>query len=427
MLSRKINLLMRLFFRYDCEVVLLLDKNQLVSIEKNAINILMSDLNNFRKATVLPSEKISSLEQLLQVYAKSGMQLNQKAVIALVNEQIDLIAQLGKEEVIRFWDQLEESKKNTKAEESFKQEITTEKKTLEPPIEEQKKEEHESFASFWQRKKKQQTIAKEDKEFINTKNKEADVKTEREHTKIDTIISIQSKAIREKKQDSIPSQLPQQQPLLNESRKSVQTNVDVSLPKQDFLDQGSLAIITMEALPLPMLACDTLGNELFLNKDWQFFHKQKKEILNKHALLEEAKALMVEKAKEGTLDAQTPLLIETFSAFNASEKKFIRYNVFLKAIRLEKKEGSEKTIGYLFYITPEINNKVAVQDTKEEPISYLGRTLPEILAEEEKKVLRWAFLQAGENQSNAAMLLGIPRQTYSYKFNKYFKKSNNLD
>lgn len=430
MVSRKINLLMRLFFRYNCQLVLVLEKQQLVLVEKNDINILMSDLTNFRNATKLPSKEIHSLEQLLQVYGQSGMLLNQKPVIALVNENIDLIAQLGKEEVIRLWDQLQELKK-TQQSERFKHESQTEEQNI--PIE-QNKTENESFASYWQRRKKEQTSDAQVKKShsrhqdsiqnIQRENIRKSSEKNKEESKEQTKETNQQENKKKKEEDdsTIVFQKPQQSRPLPKSVafSSPRPNIKTE-PPEKFLDQGRLAIITMEALPLPMLACDTLGNELFFNHDWDFFYRQKKEILNKHVLLEEAKAIMVKKAKEGSLNAQTPLWIEKFSAYNAVEKRFIGYDVFLKAIRLDTDEGQEKTIGYLFYILPQLNAKQEVHDTKDQQ-SYLGRTLPEIVAEEEKKALRWAYLQAGENQSNAAMLLGIPRQTYSYKFNKYFKK-----
>ena len=55
---------------------------------------------------------------------------------------------------------------------------------------------------------------------------------------------------------------------------------------------------------------------------------------------------------------------------------------------------------------------------------FLGRTLPDIVSQEEKRAILWALEQAGGNRSNAAMLLGIPRQTFSYKMQKYFKKDH---
>ena len=44
--------------------------------------------------------------------------------------------------------------------------------------------------------------------------------------------------------------------------------------------------------------------------------------------------------------------------------------------------------------------------------------MPEILAAEEARAMAWAMAEANDNQSDAALLLGIPRQTFNYRYRK---------
>ena len=74
--------------------------------------------------------------------------------------------------------------------------------------------------------------------------------------------------------------------------------------------------------------------------------------------------------------------------------------------------------GYLFWLEPAPLDNHQYPGTEKNAATYSGRTLPEILEDEERRALIWAMEQAGGNQSNAAMLLGIPRQTFSYKWKK---------
>ncbi len=55
---------------------------------------------------------------------------------------------------------------------------------------------------------------------------------------------------------------------------------------------------------------------------------------------------------------------------------------------------------------------------------FSGRTLPEILAAEEARAMAWAMREANENQSDAALLLGIPRQTFNYRYRKLMRMQN---
>lgn len=559
MLSEKVNLLMRLFFRLNCEELLILEADRLFSLSRTRVNRLMSDLTNLRNASSLPKEEVVSVDSLLQVYAASGMTRAGNGVIALINEEIQLIAQLGKDEVLRLWEQLQKTqtqkllqqkrqqeqqetlellanKINSEKEKNFENEANfqnTNDEQGKKKNEQNNEKKNETFREYLQRKQEpqekntqpadipvspssllspqelaslQEIIIdgdendehEESEEYAENANgflqnndfqktnEQNIIHTKKEKTQAlgsakknlhelmgeELIItsSSSSSSIPPKKQlqekaeklqteqelyqtqtneqftKQVIAENEKQNANLYKQNATQQKKEDFSIEKllgvaeqpprakqssvnQDNSLNGQLAIMTMEALPIPMLACDTRGEELFLNQDWQLFLKQKKDKLKTPILLEQAKKIMVRLAKANTLDSQNAMVVENFSAYSVAEKKFLPYNVFLKAIRMQISASEQKTIGYLFYIVRDAQEKENVSAVgKQEALaakdsaSYSGKTLPEIIKEKEKDVLLWAYHQAGENQSNAAMLLGIPRQTFSYKFNKYFQK-----
>lgn len=547
MLSEKVNLLMRLFFRLNCEELLILEADRLFSLSRTRVNRLMSDLTNLRNASSLPKEEVVSVDSLLQVYAASGMTRAGNGVIALINEEIQLIAQLGKDEVLRLWEQLQKTQTQKLLQQKRKQEQQETLELLANKINSEKEKnfeneadfqntndekKNETFREYLQRKQEPQEKntqpadipvspssllspqelaslqeiiidgdendeheeyaenAENANDFLQNNdfqktNEQNIIHTKKEKTQAlgsakknlhelmgeELIITSSSsfssspkKQLQEKseklqtEQELYQTQTNEQftKQVIAENEKqnanlykqnaTQQKKEDFSIEKllgvaeqpprakqssvnQDNSLNGQLAIMTMEALPIPMLACDTRGEELFLNQDWQLFLKQKKDKLKTPILLEQAKKIMVRLAKANTLDSENAMVVENFSAYSVAEKKFLPYNVFLKAIRMQISASEQKTIGYLFYIVRDAQEKENVSAVgKQEALaakdsaSYSGKTLPEIIKEKEKDVLLWAYHQAGENQSNAAMLLGIPRQTFSYKFNKYFQK-----
>ncbi|MDH5719520.1 MAG: hypothetical protein OEZ13_02755 [Spirochaetia bacterium] len=182
---------------------------------------------------------------------------------------------------------------------------------------------------------------------------------------------------------------------------------------------SNLLINAVETLPLPMLALDTSGVELFFNKEWETNRKGVFK-LRTLELIKNAKNIIGEMAIKSELKLSEILKIDTLE-----KNKTVFMRCIQKAGILENE--NVKAIGYLFWIEEskdaafeekkQIKPFIKENDKKE---SYLGRTLPEILAEKERKALKWAYDEAGGNLSNAAMLLGIPRQTFSYRYKKLF-------
>ena len=60
----------------------------------------------------------------------------------------------------------------------------------------------------------------------------------------------------------------------------------------------------------------------------------------------------------------------------------------------------------------------ALYAASEGSAEFSGKTLPDILAAEEARAMAWAMAEANGNQSDAALLLGIPRQTFNYRYRK---------
>lgn len=185
------------------------------------------------------------------------------------------------------------------------------------------------------------------------------------------------------------------------------------------IEIGRLAIATIEALTIPMLALSRSGETLFFNHDWKESHLENRTALNHNDLMTTAKELMAEAALDGTLDIDNP--IEITGRLKGR---------VIKVRPVRKQPGSHDTAGYLFWIEDEISvreHRVESADTVYRKYAvdgsrYKNRTLPDLLEEEEKKIILWAMKQTDNNQSDAAMLVGIPRQTFSYKYRKYFKK-----
>lgn len=187
------------------------------------------------------------------------------------------------------------------------------------------------------------------------------------------------------------------------------------------LHQEEISVLALEALPIPLLAVDTSGNVLFYNQDWRATVK-----LDVSLVMKTARSVMADRAFSGDIGVDS-----IFDLDGLAENVLIK----MKAMTVTSKDnvGRERAMGYLFWVeegesfgASEAESKRSERvaafdefDTKR----FQGRTFHEIMIEEEKRVLAWAMDETGDNQSNAAMLLGLPRQTFSYRYKKLFKNS----
>ncbi|MCS6984650.1 MAG: hypothetical protein NZM25_05955 [Leptospiraceae bacterium] len=168
---------------------------------------------------------------------------------------------------------------------------------------------------------------------------------------------------------------------------------------------GKLAVWALETLPYPILAVDFQGKELFHNKEWEALQLKNVSPVAPGDVYEAAKKVISRRAVEGRLEAGDVMEIPNFLA---------KHRIFFRAMR-----ARSRVLGYLFWVLPEKEEPYIGREIQEKQEDFLGKTLPEILAEVEKKALLWAYEQADGNKSNAAMLLGIPRQTYGYRLKRY--------
>ena len=113
---------------------------------------------------------------------------------------------------------------------------------------------------------------------------------------------------------------------------------------------------------------------------------------------------------------------EAFKEDTVSPNMIFYLDNILKEQKLKMRliRNKNKTIGYLFWDS-ESGFESASKSSKGS-VSYEGKTLNDILAEEEKNILKWAMDKAEGHISNAAKMIGVPRQTFGYKYKKYFKK-----
>lgn len=185
------------------------------------------------------------------------------------------------------------------------------------------------------------------------------------------------------------------------------------------IERGRLAINTLAALDLPLMACDGSGSEIFHNRAFADIRLKDAMHLKSDELVARAKDAITESALKGDLD------IDKAVRLKAGPRGF---DIFCKAIR-NFDEPTSRAVGYIFWLTSpppmapplhamEMGSGGEVQN------SYAGQTLPEILAAEEAKAMAWAMREADGNQSDAALLLGIPRQTFNYRYRRLTRAKN---
>ena len=353
--------LMRNFFQFQTDTLLCVHEDIIAgTIDKRAIEELMSDLVQTENQEI-PVQKFFSGEDALEALVHRGILVNnQKAIPAVDNNGI-FIALWSKAEILKH--------------------ITSNA----PDV--KKDSDYESLPKIPEKTNKVDPVKPEIRVQISSAQKNNEIK--------------------------------KTQQILNSS--SAETT------STHFPDSDYVSIKTLETLPIPMLAVDTRGEVLFYNQDWINLQQREKNSLGVKTLMRTSRDLMAKMAFDGNLEIDSVLHIP-----GAPEG----YSLQMKSI-LGDNEPVARAIGYLFWIehNPSQNSsgkkperekssqtKIHPEnDPADEPRKdYMGKTLIELLEMEEKKIIRWAMDEADQNQSNAAMLLGIPRQTFSYRYHKLF-------
>ncbi|MDH4199536.1 MAG: hypothetical protein OEV66_04065 [Spirochaetia bacterium] len=355
--------LMRIFFQFQASAVLYLEENTIAGIiEKKTIEELMSDLSQSRINMSLPVKRFSSSGESIEALISQGAMLENQQAIPVVDHNINYVGLWTRADILKSISSTNIHPKSADLSENMPE------------------------------KSKVKDDAK----------KEENLEQPRPEVKISTMAESNS----------------------NSANKIREANAEKDNSEDEILiDSNYITIKTLEALPIPMVALDTRGEVLFYNKDWVNLQKKFKDSLGVSGLMRISRDLMAKLAFEGILQ------IDSVLELPGSPKG---YQIKMKSILGDAKNQS-KVFGYVFWaeIVPEqsahpgaIGTKHASFDTeKHSPdIEYSGKTLVELLHDEERKIMQWAMAQTGDNQSNAAMLLGIPRQTFSYRYHKLFSK-----
>ncbi len=177
------------------------------------------------------------------------------------------------------------------------------------------------------------------------------------------------------------------------------------------IERGRLAINTLAALDLPLMACDGVGSEIFHNRAFAEIRMRDAINLKSEDLVLRAKDAITESALKGELDIEKAVKIKAGPR---------GYDVLCKAIR-NFDDPTSRAVGYIFWLIPHVLPGPQLYTTDSATGDYAGKTLPEILAAEESKAMAWAMREADGNQSDAALLLGIPRQTFNYRYRKLMR------
>lgn len=187
------------------------------------------------------------------------------------------------------------------------------------------------------------------------------------------------------------------------------------------IENGRMAINTLAALDIPLLACHGSGSEIFHNRSFQDVRLRDAMHLKTEDLVLRAKDAIAESALKGDLDIDKAVKLKQAPR---------GYACYCKAIR-DYENPSSRAFGYIFWLTPTSPPSplstawrggeeagTALYSAAEGSAEFTGKTLPEILAAEETRAMAWAMAEANGNQSDAALLLGIPRQTFNYRYRK---------
>jgi len=460
--------LLRIFYKHSVEYIIYIIQGKITGIiNKQDVVNMMSDLSIVSDIDQdIPVTKINDLEEVLDIHHKYGIIQDSNKVIPVVNAKNEFVGTWGRAEIIQAYENIAEVKTwkppsvsvSSINKNPLESETLLEKRTMIHDdsinnIEDDKSsigEYNELDFSLLNKLNKNNQDALLENNFRNIKknsvhsntvqnDKELSFSTRvketvenKNTTSRKSRIKLQVRKSTEMKQNRIdvkkrPLAEVQRKEEIFVSRKKTETRIkeqkvseNKSIGKAKWkveVERGRLAVLTLETLPLPMVAIDTAGSVIFYNKDWEDDYASR---VDNEFLLDEAKSLMAKKALAGSLEVK-----KTLDLPNILPKKLVRMKAMRSEVLNDNNVPVMRTIGYLFWID---DSKVALIDshsreeitTFSEDKQYLGSTLPDILAEEEKKAISWAMNESDNNITNAAMLLGIPRQTLSYKYHKLF-------
>lgn len=357
--------LLRIFFSYSAEAAIKLMQGKIEGvIFRQALIRALSDISLAERSQV-PVEPIKETDSLLEILDRYGIWQNGVKVLPVFNSAYELEQFWGRTEIIKA----------------------------------QKSVPH--FAAWELPRLEKSTLGPSEAEIPLLKNEDLSAKK---------VVEIKVEVRRPEKAQSVSvGEKEEELPIKDKAPKSVEAKIS---PKKSQLPQkvkqeweaGKLAIWALETLPFPILALDLKGHELFHNAEWEDLEKKHPMKLSCQEIYALAQKVISQKAVKSDLKVKDILELP----LNFEKLKFL-----LRAIHVEG-----HTLGYLIWAM-EIEKSFSLTIQKTNSEDFLGKTLPEILAEAEKKALLWAYEQADGNKSNAAMLLGIPRQTYGYRLKKY--------
>ena len=403
---------LRVFYEYSAELVLYIEEGKVKGvISKPDIEHAMSDIEYTRsEINTIPVRQVNDLELLIELHQKFAVNAYEKTgVLPVVNKKKDFVGLWSRTELIQAHQPISEVKAWSPPKVSKKTDDLNDEKTedVKPSVGIEIDEPNEQLLAT--KTEHQASLDKDSREFEDTNTQAEQSEPE-------------PRSIQEKQ--SKPVEVNIQQP-----EKTVAKVEEDTTPKwKAQIEHGVLAILTIETLPLPLLAADPNGKELFFNTDWREQNKAHLSALGTQYLINFAKERMAQLALDGALDVKDTIELDVLPDNNIVKMRVIREDT--KAIgylfwimQRSQKPGKAQTLGDIKVRALTKKDRVSIENEANSS-GFLGRTLPDIVSQEEKRAILWALEQAGGNRSNAAMLLGIPRQTFSYKMQKYFKKDH---
>jgi|GEM_PF-2281792 len=368
--------LMRTFFQYQADALLCVQQSQIVGvIHKRVIEELMSDLSHADTIREIPMHMIHSRDEAHELFLRHGIEVNERKVLPVVDTGGIFTALWTKKEILQTSIAGHENGEDA--------DPVTEKTLAE-----------EKFT----------------KELVDEILKPATVAPVKPEIRFQIATALENN-VKNIARDNSPE------------KSGFEKSSNVNEKNSRFHDADYVSIKTLEALPIPMLALDTRGEVLFYNQDWVKLQQQNRETLGVKRLMRVTRDIMAKMAFDGNLEIDSVLNLPDSPP---------GYLLQMKSI-LGDDEPRARVIGYIFWIehasrpAPPGHTPQATADAPQKKKSpaqtgpdYSGKTLVELLEAEEKKIIQWAMEHTGHNQSNAAMLLGIPRQTFSYRYHRLF-------
>lgn len=214
--------------------------------------------------------------------------------------------------------------------------------------------------------------------------------------------SVNNKSLQQK---SYPYTNKENEPHYNTSKSQP---VDHSIREET--NRDSWALLTLETLPIPMIAVTLNGKEIFHNEDWDLLAKDSQPLLSRENIISLIKEKLGEVVMNPTFNENQPIRVSNYLP---------NQTICFRVIQ-EKIPGGLLPIGYLVWAEatrnqPELDTPSGQQVSLEQFTSKLRK--------EERDLLLNALQQSGGNHSEAARTLGIPRQTFTYRLRKLEGKS----